>query len=127
MLELQCDTLISSNAAHHFLEKWRENIVYINEKNKAIRKLQNEVQLWHLYEKNSREIYQGLVFNSEEGTSTSTNTNLFKYRVYIPAIKLLTTVRAANAVTNYTWQSFTVHWFLDEIKMSKKIRLQMIC
>lgn len=130
MLELQCDTLISSAAAHYFLEKWRENIVYINEKNKAIRKLQNEVQLWHLYEKNSREIYQGLVFNTEEGTSTvgkaGTSTNLFKYRVYIPAIKLLTTVRIENAVTNYTWQSFTVHWFLDEIKMSKKIRLQMI-
>jgi exoribonuclease R len=120
MLELQRDIFMPSIDAHQFLKKWLDKIPFINEKNKAIRKLQNEVTLLQLYQKNHQQIYRGFVFGR---TITA---NFFKYKVYLPAIKLLTTVYSPKEVNNYIFADFTVHWFLDEIKMSKKIRLQML-
>jgi len=45
--------------------------------------------------------------------------------VYIPYIKLLTSVYSERDIKNYSLMDFTVHLFLDESKMSKKVRLHM--
>ena len=50
----------------------------------------------------------------------------YKYRVYIYYIKLLTNVYSTKKVENYTTMNFTIHLFLDEVNMTKKIRLQML-
>jgi exoribonuclease R len=120
MLELQRDVFMPSTGAQQFLAKWLDKIPFINKKNKAIRKLQNEVTLLQLYQKDNKHIYKGLVFGR---TITA---SFFKYKVYLPAIKLLTTVYSPKEVTDYTFADFTMHWFLDESRMSKKIRLQML-
>ena len=122
MLEIQRGTFINSLAANEFLAKWLNKIPYINEQNKAIRRLQNQVELLHIYTKNSSQIYSGLVFARTECSLNS----LFKYKVYIQSIKLLTSVYSVKKVDNYSMMDFTVHWFLDETKMNKKIRLQML-
>lgn len=122
MLELQRGTFINSLTANEFLAKWLNKIPYINEQNKAIRRLQNQVELLHIYTQNSSQIYSGIVFARTECSLNS----LFKYKVYIQSIKLLTSVYSVKKVDNYSMMNFTVHWFLDEMKMNKKIRLQML-
>ena len=121
MLEIQRGTYINSVESEKFLEKWLNNIPEINAKTKAIRRLQNDVELLRLYEKTHNQIYNGIVFDR-----TITTTSLYKYRVYIPYIKLLTSVYSVKEIKNYSSMDFTVHLFLDETKMSKKVRLQML-
>jgi hypothetical protein len=120
MLEIQFGTNINSKEANQFLEKWLCQIDLINKKTKLTRRLQNEVELLHLYEKTHNQIYNGIVFNQ-----TIVDTKLYKYRVYIPSIKLLTSVYSEKDIKNYSLMDFTVHLFMDESKMSKKVRLHM--
>ena len=121
MLEIQRGTYINSVEANQFLEKWLCKIPLINSKTKAIRRLQNEVELLQLYERTHNQVYNGIVF-----AQTVVDTNMYKYRVYIPYIKLLTSVYSERDIKNYSLMDFTVHLFLDESKMSRKVRLHML-
>jgi len=120
MLEIQRDTYINSVESTQFLEKWLGKIDIINKKTKATRRLQNEVELLRLYEITHNQVYNGIVF-----AQTSTGNDMYKYKVYIPYIKLLTSVYSERDIKNYSLMDFTVHLFLDESKMSKKVRLHM--
>jgi len=142
MLEMQKDTLIKSPEAQEFLAKWLDKIPELNAKNKSIRRLQNEVELLHLYQTQSQQVYSEQVYSEQVYSQqvysqqvysgmvfaqTPANENaFFKYRVYIPVIKCLTSVYSLKDIKNYTFANFTLHWFLDESKMQKKIRLQML-
>ena len=121
MLEIQRGTYINSVESTQFLEKWLGKIDIINKKTKATRRLQNEVELLRLYEITHNQVYNGIVF-----AQTSTGNDMYKYKVYIPYIKLLTSVYSERDIKNYSLMDFTVHLFLDESKMSKKVRLQML-
>lgn len=118
MLELQRDTFINSVEAEQFLEKWYAKIAYINEKTKAIRRLQNDIELLQLHYANNKRIYDGIVFLPASN---------LKYKVYIPELKLITTIFSNQEITNYSLAKFTSHLFMDEMKMTKKVRLQLIC
>ena len=47
-------------------------------------------------------------------------------RIYIPELKLLTKLKSAKELPMYSLVECTVHLFLDEVKMSKKVRLQIL-
>ena len=131
MLEMLGEKIKWSAEVIQFMEKWQKSLDVINIKTKAIRKLQNEMELLEGYAKNKQQIYTGLVFAKrlEENASTSTSNTtpaLYKYKVYIPATKLLTTVKSSKNLNDYTTAHFSTHLFLDEAKMTKKIRLQML-
>ena len=127
MLEIQRGTYINSVEANQFLEKWLCKVPLINSKTKAIRRLQNEVELLRLYERTHNQVYNGIVFAQTcTGTGTGTGNEIYKYKVYIPYIKLLTSVYSERDIKNYSFMDFTVHLFLDESKMSRKVRLQML-
>jgi hypothetical protein len=126
MLEMQYGTVITSKKAEEFIISWLKQINLINIKTKAIRRLQNDVQLLKLYDdKNDNQIYSGMVFARSDIITKNDNT-LFKYRVYIPEIKLLTSLTIPHKIINYSMMDFTLHLFLDEIKMNKKVRLQLL-
>jgi hypothetical protein len=128
MLEIQRGTYIHSVEANQFLEKWLKKIPEINKKTKAIRRLQNDVELLRLYEKTHSQVYNGIVFaqSKVEQQSNTLEDNIYKYKVYIPYIKLLTSVYSERDIKNYSLMDFTVHLFLDESKMCKKVRLHML-
>jgi exoribonuclease R len=111
-----------SAAAKEFMEKWQGLIPMLNKKNKAIRRLQNEMELLATYEKNKDQTYQGFIFQRNEIPEK----NVYKYRAYIPATKLLTSVLSSKDRGHYAEVHFSAHLFLDEAKMTKKIRLQII-
>ena len=123
MLEIQRGTYINSEEASKFLEKWLDQIAVINKKTKAIRRLQNDAELLRLYDRAHNQMYNGIVFAQ---TSVAAENNLYKYKVYIPYIKLLSSVYTTKVIKNYSLMDFTVHLFLDENKMCKKVRLHML-
>ena len=122
MLYLQQDEIEWSAEAYTFLRKWKtaDGIATINTKTKAIRKIQNQMELFELYEKNSTQIYTGTVF------AKVTKAHGYKYKAYIRSLKLLTEVISSKDLPEYSPVDFSVHLFMDETKMAKKIRLQIL-
>ena len=59
-------------------------------------------------------------------TCTAGAAPLYKYRVYISQLKLLTNVYSPKKVDNYSTMNFTIHLFLDEANMTKKVQLHMV-
>ena len=130
MLEIMSDNYVFSKEADLFKEKWMANLAQINANTKAIRHLQNDMALLNIYEKNTNkdQIYSGVIWGvppPHDGNGDGAEP-LYKYRVYIYYIKLLTNVYSTKKVENYTTMNFTIHLFLDEVNMTKKIRLQML-
>ena len=129
MLEIQAALIPWSPAAQTFMGKWKTaaSLAQINRKTKAARKLQNEIEVLEAYQKNPERIYMGVVFNK-----TTLDASLYKYSVYIPETKVLTTVKGPNVVgpnvvgTGTATVYLSAHLFLDEAKMTKKIRLQFL-
>jgi hypothetical protein len=137
MLELQQSHFKWSDGAVKFLNKWTtpESIDTINKKTKVIRKLENEIRLMDLYENevckndNNNNIYFGLVFGKtliENNENKKDARPMYKYKVYIQTIKFLSYVITERELVDYTMVDISVHQFLDEAKMCKKIRLQLL-
>jgi exoribonuclease R len=109
--------------ATNFLEKWQTKMIpMINTKTKAIRKLQNEMEMLNIYTKQPERTYTGILFNRTEINAKGQ----YKYNVYIAETKVLTTVKSPKEFNNFTTTHFSAHLFLDEAKMTKKIRLQLV-
>ena len=123
MLSLLKEKIKWSADATDFLEKWQTTMIpMINLKTKAIRKLQNEMELLKTYEKQPDRTYTGILFNRTEINAKGQ----YKYTVYIAETKMLTTVRSTSEFSNFETKHFSAHLFLDEAKMTKKIRLQLL-
>jgi len=126
MMELLRDKFEWSNDAILFIEQTTKSITEINAKSKAIRKLQNEIHLLNEYNNNKELFYTGIVFNQTIKNDNVKADTLYKYMVYIHQNKMLTTILSRRNIKNYTSVAFSAHLFLDEAKMTKKIRLQML-
>ena len=124
MYEMLKDKFQWSAEAQRFMQTWQSKTEMINQKTKAIRKLQNETELLNVYKKNKEQNYIGFVFAPAERLINGTVS--YKYKVYIPATKLLTSVVSNKKLKDYTSVYFSAHLFLDETKMTKKIRLQIV-
>jgi len=82
------------------------------------------MKLMNEYEKNNNEVHDGIVFSK---TAISVKgVDMFKYRVYIKLLNLLSNVVTTKDIKDYSTAVFSVHSFMDEIKMTKKLRLQML-
>ena len=124
MYEMLKDKFQWSAEAQLFMQTWQSKIDTINIKTKAIRKLQNEIELLKVYKNNKDQDYIGFVFAPTERLINGTVS--YKYKVYIPATKLFTSVVSNKKLKEYTTVYFSAHLFLDETKMTKKIRLQIV-
>jgi exoribonuclease R len=126
MYHLQATELPWSVEAQTFLQKWdtAQNLETINVKSRSIRRLQTQMELFELYEKNETQLYTGIVF--ARTTVLDKNHKMYKYKAYIQSLNLLTSVLTAKYVEDYTTVDFSVHLFQDATKMSKKIRLQLV-
>ena len=121
MFDMLEDTIRWSEEAKQFRAKWQEKIASINTKTKAIRKLQNEMELLQRYEKQPNKAYEGFVFEK-----TAASERLYKYKIYLPETKMLTYVLTEKDIQNYKTVQVSAHLFMDEAKMTKKIRLQIL-
>jgi exoribonuclease R len=130
MLILQKDNFEWSDNALKFLNKWtsQEMIDIINTKIKDIRTLENEINIMNVYEENkSNNIYFGTIFDKTLIEKKSNEEiQMFKYKIYIEKLKLISTIKSSKEYIDYSTVDVSIHQFLDEVKMYKKIRLQLI-
>ena len=112
---------IMSEGARMFSTVWLTRIDYINKTMKAIRKVQNNCSLLHMYMHTNRgECYTGVIFNKTR------DININKFSVYIPALKMVSTIKTDMDLSNYQMVVVSGHLFTDEDNIMKKIRLQIV-
>ena len=98
----------------------------INSKTKDIKKLENEINIMKTYEKNNN-IYFGTIFDKIPIEKRSNEEKqMYKYKIYVEKLKLISSIKSIKEYIEYQTVDVSIHQFLDEEKMYKKIRLQLI-
>lgn len=115
---------IMSNDATAFLNKWMQEMEYINVSMRSIRKIQTDCDTLNRCYTNPdiMEIeHNGIVFDK-----VAKNDGMINYMVYLEKIKLLSRISTHVDVPNYSKNMFKMYLFEDEDKAKRKIRLQII-
>ena len=112
-----------------FYTKWLDNLEYINKTVKSIRKVQNNCNLLYLCLNNLGILdleYDGYIFDKIMKNNEKDNIIRYKYVVYLPELKLYSTITILENLNNFTHKKFKFFAFLDEHNVKQKIRLHMI-
>ena len=110
-----------------FYNYWINHLDLINSSMKNIKKIQNDCSLLHLCF-NTPNIYDktflGYSFNKKQyNKNNSTN---YKYNVYIPELKLFSTIITELNLKEFELRKYKLFTFKNEDNFKKKIRLQII-
>ena len=124
MVELQ--SIISnyrpSLPTQEFVNKWMHQLPFINEKMKAIQKVQNDCALLDkcLKTRNllSEVIVEGFVIDKDIDREKN------KYTIHVPKLKLINWIYVDNELEMYKKYKFSLHLFIDEATLKNKVRLQ---
>ena len=114
-----------SQDAQEFIDKWLEQLPYINTSMRSIRKIQTDCELLHRCISNPHllDIHnKGILFDKIEK-----NDGGFVYMVYLEGLNLLTRLKSYTDYDNYTSHNFQLFLFMDEHSLKKKIRVQLLC
>ena len=111
-----------SSVSQTFVEHWSQHIELLNQSMKSIRKVQNECQLLYQFSKNEElheTQFKGILFHQEqEGL-------FYKYQVYLPKLKLVSTITLTHEQPLYCYYTFSAYLFEEEYNAKRKIRLQL--
>jgi len=120
--QIQMNTEISESC-QLFLEKWQNNLIFVNRATKEIRKTQMDCELLALTEKINfaeNNEYSGILFDQHFINGK------YEYAVYIEELKMMSRIKLPECVENFTKLQFRVFVFNDEDRLCKKIRLQIV-
>ena len=111
-----------SYESERFLTKWYSRIDYINQKMKAIKRVQNDCSLLYLCSSGT--------INIEEELSCYVwrdNDNM-NMNIYIPSIKWITNIHVETdkKYRNYSLQKCKVFVINDEVSLKRKVRIMII-
>jgi exoribonuclease R len=124
MLFFSHNGVVISKSAKLFLEKWLNNLDYINTSMRSIRKIQTDCEVMQRCFENPNIMhtkYSGIVFDK-----VKKNDGLITYMVYLENIKMLSRITTHIDVENTTRHNFYIYLFEGEYLTKKKIRLQFI-
>jgi exoribonuclease R len=113
-----------SEKSKQFHQDWLQQIDYINETMRSIRKVQFDCSLLDLCVNSPPTMekeYEGYLFDRLERTD-----GLYQYSVFLPELKLSSRITLREDFINYTYKKFKLFLFQDEENFKKKIRLQLI-
>ena len=122
LIEIQGENM--SENAKMFSSNWLTKIDYINKNMKAIKKVQNNCNLLALYLREPKGNYTAFLFNKTEELKQTIV--IYKFSVYIPALKMVSTIKTTLILNNYTTVVVSGHLFMTEDNIMKKIRLQIV-
>jgi len=120
---------VQFNLSDHFINKWKHpnNINIINNQMKSIRKIQNDINLLYkcLFAIETREIYyEGYIVDSK---INKFNNEEIIYTVYLPTLGYVSKYKTNILdLEFYKKNLYTIHLFIDEDSLKKKIRIQPI-
>ena len=126
MLQLQKNLglVTLGEKADEFYKRWLLKIDYINTTMRSIRRVQTDCHLLDLcvnHPETMDKLYEGYMFDK-----IVRNDGLFVYVVYLPALKLVSSVTYHEHVDNYETRQFRLYLFHDEERLKKKIRMQVV-
>jgi hypothetical protein len=109
-----------------FYEHWTsdENLAYINQSMRSIRKVQNDCALLAMCVTKPEvmeRVYAGFVFEAMER-----NDGLWLYVVYVPELKLSSKFIYYNKMDLYSEHRFKIYLFEDKDALKKKIRMEKV-
>jgi len=114
-----------SKESSEFLNKWLNEMEYLNASMRSIRKIQTDCALVDKCFNNPEiveKVYHGTVFDKIVKSDTTIN-----YMVYLPELKLLSRISSSHIhMDNFTKGEFKIFLFEDEDKTKKKIRIQPV-
>lgn len=126
LLQHKLGLLTFTDEAVHFCNKWMSEIDFINRSMKFIKRIQSDsVLLISSTNGDNKKIYSGYLFDREELDNDKSRILKYKYNVYIPELKIISTIKTSDYIDNYSSRQLTIHTFLDEAYLKQKIRLQL--
>jgi exoribonuclease R len=114
----------TSTDAKKFIDKWMNDLEYVNTSMRLIRKIQTECELLNRVYKQPELMeteHDGVVFDKIMKSDGSIN-----YMIYLEKIKLLSRINTHCNMPNYTMCKCKMYLFEDEDKVKKKIRVQIL-
>ena len=107
-----------SKSCQTFLDKWTQNLDFVNSATKEIRKCQMDCELLALAEKNEYSEFSGILFDRQ-------SKGLYEYSVYLEQFKMFSRVKTEKFIENFTKSQFKLFVFNDEDRLCRKIQLQI--
>ena len=108
-----------SDSCQTFLDKWRNNLDFVNRATKDIRKTQMDCELLALVNNSDNQDYSGILFDRNLVSGR------YEYAVYIEELKMVSRIKSNDYIENFTKSQFRIFVFNDEDRLCKKIRLQI--
>ena len=103
-----------------FYEDWLQKIDYMNVSMRHIRKIQLKCKLLDTFIHQEHKFFTGYVFDK-----LMRSDNKFKYNVFLPELKMNTSITIQEDLVEYSEQKFKVYIFQNEGELKKKIKLQI--
>ena len=103
-----------------FYEDWIDKIDYMNISMRHIRKIQLKCKLLDTFIHQEHKYFTGYVFDK-----LMRSDNKFKYNVFLPELKMNTSITIQEDLIEYSEHNFKVYIFQNEGELKKKIKLQI--
>jgi exoribonuclease R len=103
-----------------FYEDWLDRIDYMNVSMRHIRKIQLKCKLLDTFIHQEHKFFTGYVFDKLMRAD-----NKFKYNVFLPELKMNTSITIQDDLVEYSEHQFKVYVFQNEGELKKKIKLQI--
>jgi exoribonuclease R len=103
-----------------FYEEWLQKIDYMNVSMRHIRKIQLKCKLLDTFMNQEHKYFTGYVFDK-----LMRSDNKFKYNVFLPELKMNTSITIQEDLVEYSEHQFKVYVFQNEGELKKKIKLQI--
>jgi len=103
-----------------FYEDWFDRIDYMNISMRHIRKIQLKCKLLDTFIHQEHKFFTGYVFDK-----LMRSDNKFKYNVFLPELKMNTSITIQEDLVEYSEHQFKVYVFQNEGELKKKIKLQI--
>ena len=104
-----------------FYEDWIDKIDYMNISMRHIRKIQLKCKLLDTFIHQEHKFFTGYVFDK-----LMRSDNKFKYNVFLPELKMNTSITIQEDLVEYSEHQFKVYVFQNEGELKKKIKLQIL-
>jgi exoribonuclease R len=118
------NTISLSESADKFYKKWQQNVEYINNTTKSIRKVQDDSTLLDLCSNKPETMEKE--YNGYLHDKIYKDEDLFQYTVFIPELKLSSRVVSRENFMNFEYKKIKLYLFNNEEKFKKKIRLGLV-
>jgi exoribonuclease R len=113
-----------SSRVQIFYQRWINQIDFVNDNTKKIRKVQNQCTLLELITNQPISLekkYDGIVFHRKEK-----GLGMYSYEVTLPELKIFSKIVTSKLLDEYSSHLFQIYVFQDEESFQKKIRLQLL-